>query len=112
MPIEHRDLVFEKYAEYVKQNAGKKGQQKGTSKQQKQEYTKPPEGISPMKLGLHRIDSDSSVGLTRQVELDTSQVPLNRLSASSLLRLLPSTRFHFLEAPFGSVASRKYWGGK
>ena len=79
MPIEHRDLVFEKYAEYLKQNAGKTGQKGGASKQQKQEYTKPPEGISPMKLGLHRIDSDSSVGLTKQVELETSQASFERI---------------------------------
>lgn len=70
MPTEHAAMIHEKYAEYLHQSKLKKKRQREESKRkenQKQEYPRPPEGISPMKLGLQRISEQSTVALTQQV---------------------------------------------
>ena len=65
MPTEHTNMIREKYTEYLKE----KEQQKESQQlpEQKQDYFRPPEGMSPMKLGLKRDQTESTVELTEQV---------------------------------------------
>lgn len=70
MPTEHAAMIHQKYAEHLKENKLKKKKQREASKNeanQKQEYPRPPDGISPIKLGLKRISAQSVVKLTQQV---------------------------------------------
>jgi hypothetical protein len=63
-------MIHQKYAEHLNQSKLKKKKQREASKNeknQKQEYPRPPDGISPMKLGLQRISAQSAVKLTQQV---------------------------------------------
>lgn len=77
MPTEHAALIHQKYAEHLHQNKLKKKKQREASKSetnQKQEYPRPPDGISPLKLGLKRISAQSAVQLTQQVLLEAYSI--------------------------------------
>lgn len=70
MPTEHTNMIREKYDEFLKDREERKESQR--QQEQKQEYPRPPKGISPKDLGLKRDKKLSKVELTDQVrsELD------------------------------------------
>jgi len=66
MPTEHQAMIKEKYDEFMKQRQQEKKKKK---EQEKQDYPKPPEGMSPRKEGMVRDDAAAKVELTRQVAI-------------------------------------------
>ena len=81
MPTEHTAMIHEKYNEFLKQKRQEKEkqQQQQQKDSQKQDYPKPPEGMSPRQLGLKRDGKLSKVELTSQVKFSLPFVAIRGL---------------------------------
>ena len=97
-------MIREKYTEFLKE----KEQQKESQQQseQKQDYFRPPEAISPMKLGIKRDEMESAVELTEQV---VSQLGITTASSLetwlfNLVRILLCNFYSSLDFEVGTSA--------